>query len=458
MHYYIYPKGRIGKTLGKMFEFLEMHDSYSFVDDYQEGITLNEQACDIKNKIKNGEAKVVIALSQGIVITTQRVKTLEENLQSHGINEYLGREFVEGIAIAVCKKAEDVLVKSLSLSGGGGALIGIVLYGLGNEKHLGNIDYELMKRGARVVYLDSSGDDNVSRKYEEGRAVVIPIPMDYFKHIYFLKYIFSTASTYTRNREQIFFVLHHSFSAVLEAYVENKIEYLKNVYKTKIDYLFETSRKMTKVTQFISPNKPILLNGGYAAFDIENDNEESIVKRDALLIALHDREEIDSIKEIFEQLLQKKIILFVRYRYEWGLDFLRYLERFKKRSNFFVIETNVELNEAIKRSFAIITSASSMAYTFPLKTLCPAILYFKGKNCFMDKMAGESFYDERLHLYATNIQDLISILEEIFLKLNKNYFALWQEKILDFRRNEVYHWKNASSCIADQILKIINKV
>lgn len=76
----------------------------------------------------------------------------------------------------------------------------------------------------------------------------------------------------------------------------------------------------------------------------------------------------------------------------------------------------------------------------------------------MDKMAGESFYDERLHLYATNIQDLISILEEIFLKLNKDYFALWQEKILDFRKNEVYHWKNASSCIADQILKIINKV
>ena len=79
MHYYIYPKGRIGKTLGKMFEFLEMHDSYSFVDDCQEGITLNEQACDIKNKIKNGEAKVVIALSQGIVITTQRAPPPSKN-------------------------------------------------------------------------------------------------------------------------------------------------------------------------------------------------------------------------------------------------------------------------------------------------------------------------------------------------------------------------------------------
>ena len=44
MHYYIYPKGKIGKTLGKMFDFLEMSDSYSFIDDYQEGITLKEQA------------------------------------------------------------------------------------------------------------------------------------------------------------------------------------------------------------------------------------------------------------------------------------------------------------------------------------------------------------------------------------------------------------------------------
>lgn len=120
MHYYIYPKGKIGKTLGKMFEFLEMPDSYSFVDDFQEGITLKEQANSIKSGVESGEAKVVIALSQGIVITTQRAKRLEENLLSYGIKEYLGSDFVENIAIAVCKKAEKLIAGLLPLGGGGG--------------------------------------------------------------------------------------------------------------------------------------------------------------------------------------------------------------------------------------------------------------------------------------------------------------------------------------------------
>ena len=123
MHYYIYPKGKIGKTLGKMFDFLEMSDSYSFIDDYQEGITLKEQASSIKENIKNGSAKVIIALSLGISITEQRAKKLKNNLESFEIYDYLDNDFIESMAIEVCQKAERMIAQSLFLSrgeGGGG--------------------------------------------------------------------------------------------------------------------------------------------------------------------------------------------------------------------------------------------------------------------------------------------------------------------------------------------------
>lgn len=312
-----------------------------------------------------------------------------------------------------------------------------------------------MKRGARVVYLDSSGEDVVSRKYEEGSAVVIPLPMDYFKYIYFLKYIFSTASTYTRNDKQVFFVHHHSFSAVLEAYVENKMEYLKKVYQTKIDYLFETSRKMTKVTQSISPNKPILLSGGYAAFDNEADMD-GICKKDSVLMAFHDKEEMEEVAKSLEEILEAGIRVFVRYRYEWGKDFLRHLKVFEKFTNFALLFDNEGLNKAIWQSFAMVASASSMAYTFPLKTLCPAILCFESGSKAATKINGESFFDERLHLGVVNYQELGEFVVRLYQGLEDHYFSLWREKILAYRANEVYHWRKSSSYIAEKILEIVN--
>ena len=105
-----------------MFDFLEMSDSYSFIDDYQEGITLKEQASSIKENIKNGSAKVIIALSLGISITEQRAKKLKNNLESFEIYDYLDNDFIESMAIEVCQKAERVIAQSLFLSGGGGGI------------------------------------------------------------------------------------------------------------------------------------------------------------------------------------------------------------------------------------------------------------------------------------------------------------------------------------------------
>lgn len=185
MHYYIYPAGKSGKTFGKMLDFINANVSYSFIDDGKPGITLQEQAAEIKNRIASKEAEVVIVLTQGIQVTQEREKQLIHRLTNAGIHIWRGAEFVEKIALQVCREAKN----RISTFNRGGVLIGIVLYGFAGEKHLGNVDYELLRKGCKVVYLDNSGEEFV-RIESNDNVMVIPYLMDYFKYIDFIKYFF----------------------------------------------------------------------------------------------------------------------------------------------------------------------------------------------------------------------------------------------------------------------------
>lgn len=119
MHYYIYPAGRTGRTLGKMLDYCEMNATYSFIDDSKKGITLKEQASRIKSQLEKNEAEIVIALTQGIAITQSRMAKLIKNLKTLEINRYFGNEFIQKIILRVCQKAQ-IEVQRLSSRGVGG--------------------------------------------------------------------------------------------------------------------------------------------------------------------------------------------------------------------------------------------------------------------------------------------------------------------------------------------------
>ncbi|MDD6056327.1 MAG: hypothetical protein PUB96_07290 [Helicobacteraceae bacterium] len=340
------------------------------------------------------------------------------------------------------------------LRGGGHLVVGISIYGLGNEKHMGVVDYELFKLGVKVVYLNNTGQ-KIKRTFNKEQAVEVPLPMDYYKYIDFIKYIFSTASTYSRNDKQVFFVHHHSYSGLLESSADGVLEYIKNIYNKNIDYLFLANKKCTKASIEILKeieNPPILLESGYAAFDVENTLEECA--RDSVLVALHDFWEFLEIKEAVVELLEKGINIVVRYRFGWGEAFLKEhilpLEIYK---NCKIIKDNDGYKEAVQRSFTLITSASSLAYTFPLKTLCPAILYFKDKEKFKRNICGIYFYDDNLHLKASNSKEIV----ESILKIKEQNKSLWSDRILKHRQNEVFNYKKASIYMAQKMVEIIKE-
>lgn len=448
MHYYIYPAGKSGKTFGKMLDFINANVSYSFIDDGKPGITLQEQAAEIKNRIASKEAEVVIVLTQGIQVTQEREKQLIHRLTNAGIHIWRGAEFVEKIALQVCREAKN----RISTFNRGGVLIGIVLYGFAGEKHLGNVDYELLRKGCKVVYLDNSGEEFV-RIESNDNVMVIPYLMDYFKYIDFIKYFFSTASTYTRNENQIFFVQHHSYSSVLEAIMEDKIDYLKEIYRNNIDYLFVTCERIAKAAEVLiqdlpQKNQPFLVKSGYAAFDNEKEIQE--YSRDLVLFALHDEEEVLEIYEAMKMLLEKGYKVGLRYRYEWVGKSKEIIELLGSFPNFSVNYNNRDFETTLAKTFVLITSASGVAYTFPIKHLCPVILYFKDKSLFEKTLGGVGFFDERIHLMANSSMEILLKVQEV-QKIN------YREKILSYRNTEVIYFKEASRVIADKIWEIIQK-
>ncbi|WP_299546298.1 hypothetical protein [uncultured Helicobacter sp.] len=118
MHYYIYPAGRTGRTLGKMLDYCQINATYSFIDDNKQGITLKEQSLNIKKQLANNEAEIVLALTQGIVITQSRMEKLIKNLRELGINRYLENEFIQQIILRVCQKAQIEVQRLISRGGG----------------------------------------------------------------------------------------------------------------------------------------------------------------------------------------------------------------------------------------------------------------------------------------------------------------------------------------------------
>ena len=449
MHYYIYPAGRTGRTLGKMLDYCQINATYSFIDDNKQGITLKEQSLNIKKQLANNEAEIVLALTQGIVITQSRMEKLIKNLRELGINRYLENEFIQQIILRVCQKAQ-IEVQRL-ISRGGHLLVGVILYGLGEEKHLGNVDYELLKRDCKIVYLDHSGEE-FSRALN-ANAIVVPFIMDYLKDVYFLKYIFSTVSTYSRNANQVYFVQHHSYASVLEALMEEKLDYYQMVLKDKIDYLFATSYQTQQAVKFLTKEfceekEPNLLLSGYAAFDVEEEIGENL--RDIVLIALHDESEVLEIKECILELLELDFKVALRYRYEWSGEIQKFIKTMKNHPNLLISYNNASFKDYSDRSFVVVTSASSVAYTFPIKHLCPAILYFKDKNIFDKNIGGIRFFEDRIHLKASSGAEII-----LQVKMAKDKELL--EKILKYRKEEVVNFKQASEVIADSIVQIIHK-
>ena len=129
-------------------------------------------------------------------------------------------------------------------------------------------------------------------------------------------------------------------------------------------------------------------------------------------------QDLPDIQEGIELLLKNGIKVIFRPGFGWKKRVVdEFISLYSGWLNFSIDVGERISTQSYLKSFAVVISASSVGYTFPMTTLCPAILFFKNESIMNRNYCGFGYFDSRLHLYAKDAKGLL----ENALKIQKNY-------------------------------------
>lgn len=184
---------------------------------------------------------------------------------------------------------------------------------------------------------------------------------------------------------------------------------------------------------------------GYLGFDnIICKIDKSLTKRDSVLFAPHHLSEMYAMEKYILHVLGKYRVIF-RLREELGKEGVEFCKKFKKYENFYIDSVSGFALESYKRAFCMICASTSSKNSFPMLSLCPAIVLPH------DRKIGGLHIDEAIGI---NCDEWISV-EQMLEIINKVYNSLpsWKRKILEYRNVNIYNFGKASEALADYLIE-----
>lgn len=450
MECYIYPAGGHGRTLGSMINFLDSSMKVNFIDDAYDEISLDKQA----KVIKESGSEVLLALEKRNPNSKNILQHLKNNLDSCGIKNYKNKMlWYSTCVVEKCKrKIEENQWNTKDI-------IGVGVYNLGGEKHLGYVDAELKKNGFKILYLCSNDISYQKYSQKDGDdSYAIPLPIEYFDLVDFIWGLYMTTPLLNRNPKVKYFYQPHGIADMAEGILRfGGVEEMMEIMRFP-DFIFTTTKREFEILTQVFSDYHLhsnIIKAGYPAFEItlkEYQETQDEVK-DSVLVAMPNESDLPDIQEGIELLLKNGIKVIFRPGFGWKKRVVdEFISLYSGWLNFSVDVGERISTQSYLKSFAVVISASSVGYTFPMTTLCPAILFFKNESIINRNYCGFGYFDSRLHLYAKDAKGLL----ENALKIQKNY-KNYQKKILEYRENEVYHFNQSSSFIAQTLKEIWSK-
>lgn len=313
---------------------------------------------------------------------------------------------------------------------------GIYHAGKATEKHLYKIPQILSKNmGKKILHIYNYKNENPNAIFIHYRLL---------EFIDFLPNILTNYSGIMPNvKTKVFCLEHiyaHPFVYLLYSSIEDFAKYFK---EHKISYFFSSCKKNYKIEQVLDNQNCKVIKAGYPSLDKNiaqyNDTKYS---KDYILIAARPDEYLYKFMEaMIQRLIQLgfKVIFRPHPLDKFTVD---------KEQNL-IIDYSPSMIESMQRSFTCISNHSSVAHTFALTTLRKTILVLPDE--LMNKThQGESFYDENLHIKATNIDEIIDAAKFLKQKVNDKFE---QEKIKKYRKEQVFNLGHSSEFIANFIMK-----
>ena len=140
MHYYIYPKNWDGEDIVFNLSRFDTENTYHFIDDKEETLSLKSQA----EKIKQDKQSLVLIASK------YRFFDLAENLESYGISHY-----VDGLKFCASKLKMYCLEK-ITKRNSQGLCVGLLVTQLPHSEHVRSIIESLRAKNIPLVFITTT--------------------------------------------------------------------------------------------------------------------------------------------------------------------------------------------------------------------------------------------------------------------------------------------------------------
>ena len=314
--------------------------------------------------------------------------------------------------------------------------VGITIIGYTSDnKHIGDIDIRLQKRGIKVVYLCNSmrAYENLKERIEDFKAIVLIDHPIYYAYISRVKVLLSTNDPLPlqkmNNIKTKIIHLGHNFNEALQYtlwrtdknYVFNSLkrERLDRshyvVAHTKNDY-----KVLQKTCEYFNIDEDRILKGGNPSLDWTlHKYKESVRLKERenkryLLLAPSYLENFlgdCQIVSILEQIMDMGIFLVIRpHPLHIQRDCMKYhgiLDDWsRKYSNFKIDDSQKYFNEYLINSFTLLTDESSMGVFYPYFTLRPSLIYIKEARRKGIGIDGIRLYNASLNILIDDFNEL----------------------------------------------------
>ena len=441
MHYYIYPMGINAKVIAYSIKLLNNAlgkcDTYSYIDDKKESISLSEQIEDLKLKLREGNGKILVS-------SKRYLDDILQNLQENRINECFN-----GIQL-VAKWINDYFKEKYRDS----KIVAILLDGYEvSQKHLGNIPALLTKNGYKVVYLinpQSEWLQELEETMQQNNLEYIYVTDEILEHLEFFPFLIFQNERLTKFNPKVstlkLFVTAEQMSnqAVLPSSNYMSFESLGNclcdyVNTHSVSLYNSMLKRYENLKQEVFINRGSFIDGGYPSIDNQiREFIEQDTKRDSLIFVSsttwYQKEMVDYVRNVIERFIDDFRIVFKSHPvYSKRVGFyneLNFKEYFIHHNNF-IYYTQARLsNDELNRSICLFTSTSSMGYSYPPIVKRPAVLLYPVKRAVND-----AYYNPKIHIkfYKDSMGgggkegDMRDIIKNRTL-LQRRYVSLWKGK------------------------------
>lgn len=437
MKHYIYPNGKVGQDIKRILEktgfdkeFIEVNDEF------------------VKNNHKEMQDGIVLISSQKYYFDIAKKCTKFDLKYTNGI-----------------KFAADILNKFILAISPMNKNIGVILAGPAGNKHRGNVLAYLRRGGYKLFFFASSEQQiNDSKDQIQNEWVVWLYEREIFKYLNsFSIAIQENAEIFSPDVTTIF--IEHTISLYdnkfinLKLYKLQSFRYIMNsdfiVISSKQDYdyiqnlskeIFGSEDMSHKLLKFGNPSleQSILSYGDFKK------TEKKVVLLSFNIITY---ENPNSIIKLIDALLQKDIEVYFRPHpvlKEHSISI--YIKNKYENDRNFIFDSTVKFSNELKSKVTtIISDVSSMAHTFPLTTLKPAIIYIDDESNFYQNI--DEIVRNPIQIHAKNPSECIELIKKIY-----NNQDIFKSDISSFRSKNIYNDIDSQDSTSKKIANFIDEI